>query len=450
MGTQQESLSILKDRVLRRLLTMFALGALVIVAIFLYQGARGGMLRPNAWLHATFALAVVPLRVLHVRIGYRRNARLLVAYLLLVPSYMQLFRGLTPGTVLMQAAALLLAAMLFGRRGAFWSFLLFVASLAFGGFAMTHELFSPWPAGYWDPHEPLVWLRYAVVMLFWGGGLAFALVELVGQLEHYASGLQATLQREREERLGRETAQQALERSQRLDTLAQLAAGMAHDFNNDLMVIANSAELIEVTARNPSVKHHAQVIVATAESGGRTVRQLLTLGRKEPPHPEPVGLRPLLRACQQAIARLLPDDIRLELEVEEDVAVQVDRVRLQQAILNLATNARDAMPDGGVLSLRVERAVVRGEHFVCIVCSDTGAGMDESTKQHVFEPFFSTKPHGRGSGLGLSVAQRTVEEAGGFIELDSEPGRGTTFRIYLPRLHEVDAAAESLSSVVLS
>jgi signal transduction histidine kinase len=438
----EEPLETVKDRVLRRLLTTLSFGVLVIGGLILIQGLIGNFLQPRAWLPFGLSLAIFPLKFFHSRLGHRRTALLLVVYLLVLPGFVQLYHGLTPGGALTHVSLLLIAGLFFGTRALLLVFAACLTLLFVGTYVSTHELLTPYNARLWDPRDPLVAMRYTVVLLLFGGGIAAAIVDLTHKLERDARSLRETLAREREERTRREAAQRALEQSQRFEALAQLAGGVAHDFNNNLMLIMNSAELIEAErGASERIRGHAEAILGTAEAAARTIRQLLTLGRKQPPNPEAIRVRDLMRNCEQSIARLLPANIRLQVECKTgEIEVFADAGRLHQALLNLAINARDAMPDGGRLTLAAERVSVRGlpagaeavpGDYVCIRCSDTGRGIEEATQSRIFEPFFTTKEQTQGSGLGLAVVRSTVEEAGGFIDVESRVGAGTTFRLYL-------------------
>lgn len=455
----EDALETVKDRVLRRLLTMLSAGVVAIGGLILIQGVLGRFLHPRAWVPFTLALTIFPLKFLHPRLGHRRSALLLVTYLLVLPAFVQLYHGLTPGGALTHVALLLVAGLFFGTRGLMWSFAACLTLLFVGSYVSTHELLTPYNPRLWDPRDPLVAIRYTLVLLLFGGGLAVAILDLTHKLERDAQSLRETLAREREERARREAAQRALERSQRLEALAQLAGGMAHDFNNNLMLIMNNAELIEAErGTSERVRGHAEAILGTAEAAARTIRQLLTLGRKQPPSPEAIRVRDLLRNCEQSIARLLPSNVRLQVESKTgELEVFADPGRLHQALLNLASNARDAMPEGGKLLIVAERVTLREPppgadvapgDYVCIRCTDTGGGIDEATQSRIFEPFFTTKEQTHGSGLGLAVVRSTVDEAGGFVDVESKPGAGTTFRLYLaPHMRQVEQTAPANLSV---
>ncbi|HEY9241144.1 MAG TPA: PAS domain S-box protein [Streptosporangiaceae bacterium] len=246
-----------------------------------------------------------------------------------------------------------------------------------------------------------------------------------------------------------ETRRRALEqerrRSERLETLGQLVGGMAHDFNNMLAAITNYAGFIaEATAARPRVQADAVQIQAVASRGARLARQLLIFGRQEPAEPVLVDLNTLISDIKELLRTSLGSHIEVRVTpTDEPATVLADPSRVQQMLLNLAVNARDAMPDGGGFRITVRHAelgdgyaaahpgVTSGWH-VQISVQDTGRGMSPEVAAHAFEPFCVTKEDGQGAGLGLSTVYGIVTQAGGSITVDSAEVDGTTFQIYLP------------------
>ncbi len=235
-----------------------------------------------------------------------------------------------------------------------------------------------------------------------------------------------------------------LQQLQKLETLGQLAGGVAHDFNNLLTVIRSGAALVReaLPAGHPA---HADLdeMVGAADRGSALTRQLLALVRREPAGSERADVARVLSGMARYIPRLLGKDMHLR--VTADVSpgeVPVSATQLEQVVLNLVLNARDAMPDGGWIRISARgRQVVAGEPcglepgaFVEIAVQDEGKGFGDDVRQHLFEPFFTTKGAGKGSGLGLATARGIVTRAGGTIEASSTPGKGSTFRVVLPRL----------------
>jgi len=247
----------------------------------------------------------------------------------------------------------------------------------------------------------------------------------------------------------RKRLEQALFQAQKMESIGRLAGGIAHDFNNLLTVIIGFSEMAEegLPANSP-LGNHLQNIRAAGERASTLTQQLLAFARRQIIEPKSIDLNELVLDLALMLRRLIGEDIELVIRPQADLwPVKADLSQLEQVLVNLAANARDAMPQGGQLSIemanvlldedyaRAHPEVVPGE-YVMLAVSDTGVGMEESVQQHVFEPFFTTKGRGKGTGLGLATCYGIVKQSGGHIWLYSEPGRGTTFKIYLPRTRE--------------
>ena len=232
-----------------------------------------------------------------------------------------------------------------------------------------------------------------------------------------------------------------------MEAVGHLAGGIAHDFNNMLTVIMGAGALLldEVGPDRPE-RRDVEDIVASAQHGAALTRQLLAFIRREVLPPRVLDLNAVVANVERLLRRLIGEDVQLlTVRSSEDSLVRADPGQLEQVIANLAINARDAMPGGGALTLSTEN-VVLDERFVKahpgarlgphvkLSVSDTGTGMSQAVKARLFEPFFSTKGPGKGTGLGLSTVYEIVQQSDGYIAADSELGRGTTFRIYLPRV----------------
>jgi PAS domain S-box-containing protein len=218
--------------------------------------------------------------------------------------------------------------------------------------------------------------------------------------------------------------------SQKMEAVGRLAGGVAHDFNNLLTVINGCAELLaDQSGLADSARELAAEIRRAGEQAASLTKQLLAFGRRQIVAPTVLDLNDVVRDVEKMLRRLIGEHIELVVTVDPGPArVKADPGNLVQLLLNLAVNARDAMPQGGTLTLRT----VVTDSAVVLSVSDTGVGMDAATRARIFEPFFTTKPAGEGTGLGLATAHTIVEHAGGSIAVESEPGRGTTFRIELP------------------
>ena len=243
----------------------------------------------------------------------------------------------------------------------------------------------------------------------------------------------------------RTAAAERQHQSQKLEALGHLAGGVAHEFNNLLTAIGGFAKMaLRRLERIDYVRECVEEIVASSDRAADLTRQMLAFGRKQPLDARIVRPAEIVRGLDRMLQTLVPEAVALTLEIgDADAAVEVDPSQLSQAVFNLALNARDAMPDGGrlVVGTRIvtaphTRAVcekgLAGTRCAAIFVRDTGTGIASADLAHIFEPFFTTKAQGKGTGLGLSVVHSFVERSGGVIDVATEPGRGTTFSIYLP------------------
>ncbi|MFO0592912.1 MAG: ATP-binding protein [Polyangiaceae bacterium] len=235
--------------------------------------------------------------------------------------------------------------------------------------------------------------------------------------------------------------EEQLSRSQRLDAIGSLAGGVAHDFNNLLGVIMGYAECAIEDAGDPeALRQDLREIVSAGRRAATLTRRLLAFSRRQILQPEVHAPADLVRDLSRMLRRLIGENIDLRLHLAEEATfVLADPAQIEQVIMNLVVNARDAMPDGGVLTIEttaLETAPTGGPlgSYVQISVRDTGTGMTRETLSHIFEPFFTTKAPGRGTGLGLSTVFGIVKQSGGFLDVESVPGRGTAFRVLLPRV----------------
>jgi len=243
--------------------------------------------------------------------------------------------------------------------------------------------------------------------------------------------------------------EEQLVHAQKMEAVGALAGGMAHDFNNLLTPILVNADLalLELEEGHPVRRDLEEIRTATVRATELT-RRILTFSRKEEFSPQTVELGKLLRGMESILVRSLPANVRLEFELDDaPCRVRIDPGRLEQVVLNLAVNARDAMPGGGAITVRTgeieldeayaeDHLDVTPGRYSILEVSDTGHGMDAETRRKIFDPFFTTKPADRGTGLGLSTVYGIVTSAGGYVRVYSEPGMGTLFRVYLPSLDE--------------
>ncbi len=236
-----------------------------------------------------------------------------------------------------------------------------------------------------------------------------------------------------------------LRQAQKMESIGRLAGGVAHDFNNLLTVIQGHCGLLLMSRNIPAEEQEAiREINNASERAASLTRQLLTFSRKQVMQRRPLNLRDVVSQLTKMLTRLLGEDILLQCSHAQDLpAVNADRGMIEQVLMNLSVNARDAMPRGGRLTINTSVVHLRGLHlasapkgrtgrFVCISIADTGCGMDEATQDHIFEPFFTTKEVGKGTGLGLATVYGIVDQHGGWIDVTSQVGVGTIFRIFLP------------------
>lgn len=251
--------------------------------------------------------------------------------------------------------------------------------------------------------------------------------------------------------------EEQLRQAQKMEAVGRLAGGVAHDFNNILTAISSYSELLlaDFASEDPRRADVEEIRKATDRAAALT-RQLLAFSRRQVLQPKVVDLNAVIAGAEKLLRRLIGEDIALVTRLDRGLGtVRADAGQLEQVIMNLAVNARDAMQTGGTLTLETENVVIEAStlaaeerivapgRYVLLRVRDTGVGMDADTRRHLFEPFFTTREKGKGTGLGLATVYGIVKQSGGFIWVDSEPGRGARFRIYLPRVDEVAPPAEA-------
>ncbi len=254
-----------------------------------------------------------------------------------------------------------------------------------------------------------------------------------------------------------------LQHAQKMEAIGLLAGGVAHDFNNILTALRGYADLakMKLPGGYPGVEYLEEIIKSSNRASDLT-RSLLAFSRKQTINLKPVNVNSIIRNVGNLLARIIGEDIQLRTDVtDQDLVVVADTGQVEQILMNLATNARDAMQSGGLLTVKTEPFEIgqdflkrhgfgRQGNYALVTVSDTGIGMDAGTRSRIFEPYFTTKETGKGTGLGLSMVYGIVKQHRGYIIVESEPGRGTIFKIYLPRVQsrtQEDGAAKRVTAL---
>ena len=243
----------------------------------------------------------------------------------------------------------------------------------------------------------------------------------------------------------RKQLEEQLRQSQKMESIGTLAGGISHDFNNILTAIIGYGSLLQMKMKDDEpLRHYVAQILASANRAANLTKGLLAYSRKQVLNIQPVNINNIIRKVERLLERLIGEDVELKsILIDQEVTVMADAGQIEYVLMNLVTNARDAMPDGGyvyietrLVDLDEEAAKVRDLRkpgtYALIAVTDSGMGMEQKTKEHIFEPFFTTKEVGRGTGLGLAMVYGIIKQHNGIVEVESEVGRGTTFKIYLP------------------
>ena len=248
----------------------------------------------------------------------------------------------------------------------------------------------------------------------------------------------------------RKNLEEQLRQAQKMEAIGRLTGGVAHDFNNLLTAIIGYGELLVMKlGPDHGLYKHAEEICNSADRAAALTRQLLAFSRKQVLAPRVLDLNSVIHTVERILQRLIGADIKFKTILHPDLGrVKADSSQIEQVILNLALNARDAMPKGGMLTIRTDNVEIDHSYaqrhwkvapgrYVMLSVSDNGVGMNATTRSHLFEPFFTTKEVGKGTGLGLSTVYGILQQSGGHVDVITEPGKGSTFNAYLPRVNDV-------------
>ncbi len=290
---------------------------------------------------------------------------------------------------------------------------------------------------------------------FWGENVTRGIKDKQGKIK-YLEGIIMDITKEK-------ILQEQLIQAQKMEAIGRLTGSIAHDFNNMLTPIMGFSDLIlSKFELDETQRLYIEEIRKSAQRAALLTRQLLAFSRRQFLSPEILHIDKVISDIGEMLKRLLGEDIELEIRFEKDLwPCKADKTQIQQVIMNLAINARDAMPRGGKLKIKAENVLIDREYtevhpeaktgnFILITIEDTGIGIDKEIMKYVFEPFFTTKPAGQGTGLGLSVVYGIVKQHGGWINLYSEKGKGTSFKIYLPAHLDADKGVKSKEEESLS
>lgn len=373
------------------------------------------------------SLLTIPLAIVKTHVQIR--AAFEVVILLSIGLFVAYMVGLSPGPSIALVIAAVLASLFLGATAGLVTLITTILGLIAVGWLQAN-IMRPQDA------EPLVIISlqsWAITTGIFGtltGVLIILIIHVVNTIERRTNDLAQTLEQ-------LEDTQRALTESKRIEGLGRLAAGIAHDFNNTLHVVMSWASIIEESADPKTRVHGVEAIQKASEKASALTAKLLTLGRSRLQNPTTTYPRQILEDLTSSTANILPKDILLQLELSDTPPVFVDPAELEQLMLNLVLNARDAMPNGGNLTIGLSDFNKQfskdnsKQSMVHIWVTDTGIGMDQETLRSIFDPFYTTKGS-LGTGLGLSSAHTFAETASGSLTAESAPGQGTTIHLYLP------------------
>jgi signal transduction histidine kinase/CheY-like chemotaxis protein len=400
---------------LRVLAASTAIGIVVATPFFVSHGRANSIVLAVVVASVYVALALLPLR-------YRVRSLTFVIAMAVGASVVTSMQGLDVGPVLADLVLPFLAVLFIGPRAAIVAAAWCIATNATVAILELHGVLHIPPNPTAMRMDPRYWPMLTLAQTFTGGPVIYIAHQLMSRLERALAEEQRTLADLRR-------VHQSVAATERLKTLGLLAGAIAHDLNNTLTVIAGEVELADGLA----AEARESILQATA-GASQLARQVLLSAGTAVAQLRPTDLHAALRPSIKALARLMPENITVSLPAPptDTLAVVADPVILQQVLLNLAINARDAMPQGGELTLTLEAGERHGRRFAAIEVRDNGQGMNADTLARATEPFFTTKERGLGTGLGLSNVRSAIEEFGGELEIESAPKQGTSVRIWMP------------------
>jgi signal transduction histidine kinase len=395
-------------------------------------------------MYAAYA-AVVALRH-RPELSYRLRAFGFCALVFVTGAAALFSLGLLPGPTLVCAFVVIAARLFLGAQA-------MLLSLVLSTFAIVLASLSHAPGAPWPPVVPMgtrFWLRSALAYSMPTAAIAMMVAFVVMQIEQSLQATAAALLRSSTAEAERERTQealakteQALLRSQKLEAVGRLAAGVGHDFNNTLQVMLSWASILRGERDEHTLDEGLAAIESAAQQGRELTQRLLTFGRRDARAPTRASLAKLVGESARSLRRLLPENIGIELDLDKDAPeLLIDADQLAHVLLNLGLNARDAMPSGGTLYFTVTalsaselpegvEAPGQADELVHVSVRDTGTGMSDETLGHLFEPFYTTKGD-RGTGLGLATAYALVERNAGTMRVESAVAQGSTFHLYFP------------------
>lgn len=386
----------------------------------------------------------------------RIQSSLIVVLLTLTGMVGPLFLGLSAGPFLSAVSGVVIASVALGRRAGFALLSLSAVGFVVDGLLHTSGTLTMANVSPTDPTLIANWARMIIFFSLTTGLLLFLLTGLFSRVEAAWLETAAAAAREASEQQHRKVLEARALEAQRLEAIGRLAGGVAHDFNNQLVVIMTWTDMLKVSTSEEDRTEGLEAIAQASAQAAQMTRQLLSLAKKSVAHPTALDVDAFLATTMKSLRRLLSEDVTLELVGGAPPRALVDEAQLGQVVLNLAVNAADAMPQGGTLTLTsglLEAPRLPPEapdptaRYVTLTVKDTGVGMDDATRARVFEPFFTTKGQGKGTGLGLASVYGIASQAKGFVTVESSPGHGTTFTVGFP-VAPADFVSRGVASTV--